>query len=301
VPYQRLRVPLLALIVAASCGKKAPPISEPKAVLDSYEAALFLPDPDINVLLIHAAWLGPDAIPPVIKIWPSASLNDQKRLKLTRFLEILAWNGIRSLDSVKLLAGMSRDRLPYVRKNAVGALFASGIDLEKLERYWDPQDATPDRTSNPHKSLRLPFENCRDLLARQGVAIARDPGGAVTGDPGRTHASQPPIPEAFGVIHRWWTAESDPSLRVIVAIDAVRTGSLNACEPLIAILRPVDDPKKNAALENVRACALRALRESSGQQLTSWEQWDAWWQKNRPPLPAPKRPPEGQPSPLKPR
>ncbi|KAF0242886.1 MAG: hypothetical protein FD180_3688 [Planctomycetota bacterium] len=301
MPSMRFSVSLLALIVAAGCGKKAPPPSESKAVLDSYEAALFLPEPDMNVLLVHAAWLGPDAIPPILRIWPSTSLNEKKRILLTRFLEILAWNGFRTMESVKLLAGMNRERQPQVRKNAVGALFASGVDLGKLDHYWDPGDAGPGHTSNPNKSLRLPFQNCRELLARQGVAVVKGPDGAVAGDPGRTHVAQPPITQAFGVIHKWWTVESEPALRIFAAINAIRTGDINAAEPLIEILRPVDDPKKNAALENVRSCALRALQESSGQQLTSWAQWDAWWQKNRPPPPTPKRPPEGQPPPLKPR
>ncbi len=298
--FHRLAPALLATAIFASgCGEKAP-VPEEKAVLDSYEVALFVPDPDINTLLLHAAWLGPDSVRPILKIWPTVTTNEVKRVKLTKVLEILAWNGFRTQESVKILASLSRDKQPQVRKSAVTGLFASMADLNALDKYWDPSDATPERTWNPAVALRLPFSNCRELLAQRGVAIAKGPDGAIVGEAGRSHAAQPPVAEAAAAVRRWWNSESDSSLRIYSAILAIRTQDAAAAGLLVQVLKPSSEgTKPSAQLEGARACSLRALQEATGERFSTWDQWDAWLAKNRakasPPPPREIRPPQPPP------
>lgn len=288
--FPRLAPVLLATaFLASGCGEEAP-VAEEKAVLDSYEVALFVPDPDINTLLVHAAWLGPESVRPILKIWPSVTANETKRVKLTKVLEILAWNGFRTPESVKLLSTLSRDKQPQVRKSAITALFASMADLNALDKYWDPGDATPERTWNPAVELRLPFSNCRELLARRGVAIAKGRDGAIVGEAGRSHPAQAPVAQAAGVVRRWWTSEPDSSLRIYSAILAIRAQDASAAELLVQVLKPsADGTRPGAQMEGARACALRALHEATGERYATWEQWDAWLSKNRPKPPPPAR------------
>ncbi|MEK7466310.1 MAG: hypothetical protein AAB074_02750 [Planctomycetota bacterium] len=272
---------LLTAVIVAGCSKKPLP-SEDKSVLDSYEAALFMPDPDLNVLLPHAAWLGPAAVPPVLKLWPTTVANDVKRIKLARLLEILAWNGFRTVDSVRLLSGLAKDRQVFVRKSAVNALFASAAELDSLDKYWDPADPAPGNVVNPSISLKLPFANCRELLAKRGLAIAKNADGSVAGAPGRTHAAQPGVPQAIAPLRKWWSAEPDPSLRIYSAIQALRARDPAAIEPLVAILGPLPaGAKTSASLDAARACSLRALQESTGLSLSTYEQWQEWREQNR--------------------
>lgn len=280
-----------AAAIATGCGKQVP-IPEEKAVRTSYEALLFVSDPDLNLLLLHAAWLGPDALGPVIQIWPALAANDAKRIKLARFLEILAWNGIRTEESVRLLAGMSKDRHKQVRATAVNALFASTCNLGKLDRYWDPADATPGQVWNPGTALKLPFENCRALLAAVGIGVARKPDGSLAGEPGRPHTEHPPVQAAAYELHRWWSTEKEPAVRVFAAIQALRLGDISAAELLISVLDPPPDGVKRTALtESLRESSLRVLQETSGETIWTSEDWKEWWKKHRPaPAKQPSRP-----------
>jgi hypothetical protein len=272
---------LATCFIIAGCGEKPPP-PEDKAVLDAYEAALFMPDPDLNVLIVQAAWLGPESVPPVVKLWPSAATNDKKRVKLARLLEILAWNGFRTPEAVAVLASMAKDRQLLVRKSAINALFASGADFQNMDSYWDPADATPGRTENPVVHFRLPFTNCRELLSQRGISIPKNPDGTIAGGAGRTHEAQPPVPAALKVLRKWFSSESDPSLRLYSAIQALRMGERAAIEPLVTVLRPLPEGSKtNPGLDSARLCAVRALQEHSGEMFTTSEQWDEWWAKSR--------------------
>lgn len=277
------------LSLAAGCGRQAP-VPEDKAVRDSYQAALFVPDPDVNTLILHAAWLGPDAVPPILDVWPSAATNDVKRAKLARMLEVLAWNGFRTEASVKVLASLSKDRNLPVRKSAISGLFASMADLGTLDAWWDPGDATPGRTWNPATALKLPYANCRELLAKKGVAIAKNPDGTIAGDPGRTHAAQPPVAQALSPVRKWWSLEADAGLRIYSAILALRTKDAAAAEPLVLVLQPLPEGQKpSQTLEMARACSVRALQEFAGEPHTTFEEWSAWREKTRPKPPTPKR------------
>ncbi len=287
-PKRNSTVLLAALCLAAGCSKPAP-VPEEKAVHNSYEALLFVPDPDMNLLMLHAAWLGPESVGPIIKVWPEAVANDAKRIKLAQLLEVLAWNGIRSKESAKLLAGMSKDRHPQVRAAAINGLFASTVNLDRLDKYWDPSDSVPGHVWNPLSTLKLPFENCRTLLAARGVGIARNPDGSVAGDPGRPHAEDPPVQGAANELHRWWSTEKEPAVRVYAAIQALRLGDFAAAELLISVLAPPPEGvKRTATTEALRASSLRVLQETAGETLVSWEDWSAWWQKHKPE--APKQP-----------
>lgn len=284
-----VKVIAAALVAAALSGcEKQTPVPEDKAVLDSYEVLLFLPSPDLNALVAHAAWLGQGALPPLLKAFPNASTNDQKRAKFAQLLEVLAWNGIRTLDTVKLLGGLKNDKQPAIRRVAINALFASATDLDKLKGYWDPGETDPERTTNPVAAMRLPSDKCREILLKLGVAIPKGPDGNVLGDPGRHFEPLPPVRQAGGVLHQTWSKETDPALRQIAAIQARRLGDIDATELLLMYLKPLPEgTRMTPQIEVYGARALRALQECTGQTFVKYEDWERWWNSVKP---APKAP-----------
>ncbi|MCE9582234.1 MAG: hypothetical protein K8T20_07055 [Planctomycetes bacterium] len=272
---------LLAAAALAGCEKKTP-VAEDRAVLASYEALLFVPDPDLNALIPHAAWLGQDALPPALGALSSA-VNDAKRVKIARLLEILAWNGYHSKESLLALNNLAKDRTVALRRIAIDGIFASGVEADKLKGYWDPAEFESSTPADPATVMRLPFDTCRTRLAALGVPIPKGPDGTVTGDPGRHPAPQPPMKESVSALHRWWGAESDPFLRIAAAIAALRLGDLTSAELLVAVLAPTPaGTKPSATVESHRACALRALKESTGQTYTTYEEWSTWWNSVKP-------------------
>jgi hypothetical protein len=110
------------------------------------------------------------------------------------------------------------------------------------------------------------------------------------------------VAQAMSAVRRWWNTEGDSSLRIYSAIHAIRTQDMAAAEPLVLVLQPIPEgTKATAQLDAARACAVRALQEATGEKFTSWEQWNAWREKNRVKPPVPRRENPPQPPPVAPK
>lgn len=291
MPIARRLLPvLLAAAALAGCENKTPG-SEEKAVRDSFEVALFVPDPQFESLRVHAAWLGPDAIPPILKSLAGATTNDKKRITLARLLDILAWNGIRTQDSVKALSQLTKDKAAPARLFAYDGLFASAANLSDLDSYWDPGD--PTKNVDPSKVNALPFSNCRQLLLQMKLPLPEGKDGSVAGDAGRTHKENPPVPQAGALLGKIWTKETEPNLRSVAAIQAYRLGAVDPVDAFIQALKPPPPPMKpTPAWEISRARALRVLQEVNHKDYDTYEEWQAWRKSSMPP---PKPPPTREP------
>ena len=265
---------LFLAAVTAGCGKNEP-VPEQKAVHDSFETRLMVPDPDLAILIPHAAWLGTEALPPLARVYSLAT--DVKKRKLARLLGMLAFNGYRTRESVSALSGASREKDAGVRQLAIDALFWSAVDEKDFPGYWDPASPDPAKPPDTARYNRMPFEDCRERLAQLGLEGFKGSDGKLTGEPGKHPEGKPPVPSAKIAISNMFRSETDPRVKLFAAIQTARLGDPAPFQYLVGLLRPPQEGSKSTPEADAsRAKALRVLQEVTKHNWTRYEDWSAW-------------------------
>lgn len=249
--------------------------SEVKAVQTALEALVKDMDPETNRMLDHVAYLGPDALP-ILSTYASTGTGLQKR-KAVKLLEIMAWNKYRSPESVRALGTLSRDSDPRIRENAVEALFWSSVDAAQFPGYWAPGEIDPAKKTDVQKMYKLPFENCRENLAKSVSAIPQK-GGRVEGDVGRRPPWKDPVPDAVLEIKEFAEKEQDQTLKLSAIIQCVRAKPNGLIRVLISYLEP--EPNKELYFtppRQDRERAWRCLNNVTSRTQRRWDDWCEWW------------------------
>lgn len=247
-------------------------------------------DADHSRALAHVANTGADALP----VLSAAVRNGSPgaRRKAVKLMEMLAYNGYRTEESVRALGGLARDPDTTLKEWAAEALMWSAWDLPQGQQYWPASEGDPGKKTDVSKMHLLPFNVCRQMLADAGVAVKKNPkiGKIDHSDnmPRRTAV----VPLAGYKLQKFYEAETMQSTKLTRLIQAVRAGRKHLIERLIWYVEP--EPCKNLGFTPSQVDqerSLRAIREATGRGTRRYLDLMAWWDSNgKNQFPPPKDP-----------
>jgi len=258
--------------------------AEFEAVRKALEVLIADADTSTDRMRVHAAYLGPDALSLLSGFVTTGT--PAQRLKAVKVLETLAYNRVRSPESVTALSGLSKDPDPKTRESAIEALFWSAVDPGKFPSYWAPGETDLNRLTDTKTLYALPFDDCREQLDTPGLPMARDERGVVKG--GRRPVECEPVPQACDALQAFYWSETDPDLKLSALIQSVRAGKKGLMRKLISYLEPepskeldLRDPKTKQPIVVIPASAVnrawRCLRDETGRTQRRFDDWVSWW------------------------
>ncbi|NUN49199.1 MAG: hypothetical protein HUU15_10265 [Candidatus Brocadiae bacterium] len=252
-------------------------VDEKTSVEASFAAKLVADGTEHGELLLHASYLGMDALPHLEKIVRSGT-SAQKKVAV-RLLETLAYNGYRSKDAVDALASLQRDPDPNLRERAIEALFWSAVEPKTFAFYWRPTEDDPQKRTDVAKEYEMPFVDNREQLEAAGLKMRKDPKTKkLFGNFGVQPTPVNLIPEAADRLEEFWRGESDRRNKLSVLIQTVRAGRKDLMRELIKYLE--NEPNTELGFSPSAADKNRAWRCLSGVEGKQWrrhDHWKAWW------------------------
>ncbi len=249
-------------------------------------------DADHTRALPHVANIGADALPTLVAALKTG--GPSARRKAVKLMEILAFNGYRTEESVRALGALSREPDTTLRDWAAEALLWSAWELAVGQPYWVASEADSGKVTDVNKMYLLPFNQCRQILADAGVAMKKNPKlGKI--DHSDSHPMKTPVlPIAAFKLEEFWKVETIQGTKLTRLIQAARSGRRHLLEKLYWYLE--QEPCKKLGFtpsENERNRAFRCLREITGRQNRRFDDWDQWWGSAGKGLyPVPKDPPD---------
>lgn len=233
-------------------------------------------EPDHTRALPHVANIGSEALPTLVNALKTG--GPLARRKSVKLMEILAFNGYRTEESVRALGALSREPDTTLRDWAAEALQWSAWELAQGQAYWVASEADAGKFTDVSKMYALPFNQCRQMLFDAGVKVKLNLklGKIDHTDSHPTKTSVLPI--AAYKLEQFWKVETIQGTKLTRLIQAVRSGRrhllLNLIyyleqEPITKLSFTPSDPERNRAF--------RCLSGATGRQNRRFDDWMSWW------------------------